>query len=75
MKKSLAYKIVGIVIVVLWIFVIAELTRRTHFASKRAEFSREDEKGITEGDSEQWMDILLKGRKAGYAVTKVTRVN
>jgi hypothetical protein len=75
MKKSLTYKIVGTVIVVLWIFMIAKLARRTHFASQGVEFTHEDEKGITEGDSEQWMDILLKGRKAGYSVTKVTRVN
>ncbi len=74
MKKSLIYKIVGIVIVVLWILVIAELARRTHFASKEVEFTH-DETGITGGDSEQWMDILLKGRKAGYAVTKVKRLS
>jgi len=54
---------------------IAELARRTHFASKEVEFTPEAEKDIPEGDSVQWMDILLKGRKAGYAVTRVTRVN
>jgi hypothetical protein len=75
MNKSLPYKIVGIAIVVLWILMIAELARRTHFVSKGVEFTHEDEKGITEGDSVQWMDILLKGRKAGYAMTKVTKVN
>ncbi|RLB31544.1 MAG: hypothetical protein DRG87_02150 [Deltaproteobacteria bacterium] len=75
MKKALTYKIIGIVIVVVWIFMIAELARRTHFASKDVEFTHEDEKGIPKGDSIQWMDILLKGRKAGYAVTKITRVN
>jgi hypothetical protein len=74
MKKSLSYKIVGIVIVVLWIFVIVELTRRTHDASKEAEFTQ-GVTGITEGDSEQWMDILLKGRKVGYAVTRVKKLN
>ena len=54
---------------------IAALARRTHFASKEMESTHEDEKGITKGDSVQWMEILLKGRKAGYAVTKVKRVN
>jgi len=75
MKKSLPYKIVGIAIVVLWIIVIAELARRTHFASKEMELTRAEEGMIAGGDSEQWMDILLKGRKAGYAVTKVVRLN
>jgi len=74
MKKSLPYKIVGIVVVVLWVFVIVELARRTHDASKEPEFTH-GETGITEGDSEQWMDILLKGRKAGYAVTGVKKLN
>jgi hypothetical protein len=74
MKKSLTYRIVGIAIVVLWIFVILQLARRTHFASKEVEFTH-DEKGIAKGDSDQWMDILFKGRKAGYAVTRFKRVN
>jgi len=74
MKKSLPYKIVGIAVVVLWIFVMAELARRTHYASKEVRVGS-NETGIIQGDSEQWMDILLKGSKAGYAVTRVKRVN
>jgi hypothetical protein len=74
MMKSLSYKIVGMLIVVIWLFAIVELARRTHSTSKDTEFTHADT-GIIEGDSEQWMDILLKGRKTGYAVTKVTRAN
>jgi hypothetical protein len=74
MKQSLSYKIVGIAVVVVWILMMAELARRTHYASKGREFAQ-TEKGIAQGDSEQWMDILLKGKKAGYAVNRVRKVD
>jgi len=74
MKRSLAYKIVGIAVVVLWVLVIAELARRTHYMSKEEEFARIEE-GTAQGNSEQWMDILLKGKKAGYAVNRVRKVD
>lgn len=75
MKKSLPYyKIVGIAVVVLWIFMMAELARRTHYTSNEPG-AGSTETGITQGDSEQWMDILLKGSKAGYAVTRVRKLD
>jgi len=74
MKKYFPYKIVGIAVVVLWIFMMAELARRTHYTSREPGVGS-TETGITQGDSEQWMDILLKGSKAGYTVTKIKKLN
>jgi hypothetical protein len=74
MKKVITYRILGIAVIALWIFMMVELVGRTHHTSKEVEVDSA-EKGFAQEDSEQWMDILLKGSKAGYAVTKVERVN
>jgi hypothetical protein len=74
MKKSYLFKIVGIVIVISWLVAIGELARRTHFHSEDGEYTQ-GETRITGGESEQWMDILLKGRKVGYTVSRITEVN
>jgi len=74
MKRPLFYKIIGIGIVILWLVALGELAKRTHFQSKEADAPL-DETGFTTGNSEQWMDILLKGRKVGYTVTRITKAN
>lgn len=74
MKRSLFYKIVGILMVILWLCVLGELARRTHFQSKEGEFTHPATR-VAGGDSEQWMDIMLKGRKVGYAVTRISEGN
>jgi hypothetical protein len=75
MRRSLIYKIIGVAIVLFWVFVLVELVKRTNFTARKAEFTDIDETGSVESDSEQWMDILLKGRKVGYTVTRVTELN
>jgi len=74
MKRSLIYKMIGIGIVILWLFALGELAKRTYFHSKEADATL-DETEITGGDSEQCMDILMKGRKVGYTVTRISKVN
>jgi hypothetical protein len=75
MRRSWIYKTIGVAIVLFWVFVLVELVKRTHFTARKAEFTHIHETGSVERDSEQWMDILLKGRKVGYTVTRVTKVN
>jgi hypothetical protein len=74
MKKSVIYKISGIVIVLFWLFVLAELVKRTSFGSRSVDFTHSDGKKVPlEKGSEEWMEIFVKGRKAGYTVTRVKK--
>ncbi len=53
---------------------MAELVRRTTLDSGKADLARVHE-GIPLGEvSEQWMEIFVKGRKAGYTVTRVGKI-
>ena len=74
MRKSLVYKILGIVIVAFWLFVMAELVKKTHFSPKTADLAQSTEKRLPAGSSENWMEILCKGRKVGYTVTRVSKI-
>ncbi|MBE9522844.1 MAG: transglutaminase domain-containing protein [Proteobacteria bacterium] len=74
MRKSLVYKIFGIVIVAFWLCVIAELVKKTHFSPEGADVTQSTEKRPPAGSSENWMEILCKGRKVGYTVTRVTKI-
>ncbi len=74
MKRSVIYKISGIVIVLFWLFVLAELIKRTNFNPKSADVTNIDEKRPLEKDSEKWMEIFLKGRKIGYTVTRFKEI-
>jgi len=73
MRKSVVYKISGIVIVLFWLFVLAELVKRTSFDSKSVDFTNIGEKMPLEKGSEEWMEIFVKGRKIGYTVTRVKK--
>jgi len=73
-KKSVIYKISGIVIVLFWLFVMAELVERTNFKPENVNFNDIDEKGLLEKGSEEWMEIFVKGRKVGYTVTRVKKI-
>jgi hypothetical protein len=74
MRRSLAYKILGIVIVAFWLFVVAELVKKIHFSPKGVDVTQGTEKRLPAGSSENWMEILCKGRKVGYTVTRVTKI-
>ena len=75
MRKAVIYKIIGVVIVLFWLFVLAELVKRTSFDSTGVDFAHIDEKRSIGDGSEEWMEIFVKGHKAGYTVTRVKKVN
>lgn len=75
MRKAVIYKIIGVVIVLFWLFVLTELVKRTSFDSTGVDFAHIDEKGSIGDGSEEWMEIFVKGHKAGYTVTRVKKVN
>ena len=74
MRKAVIYKISGIVIVLFWLFVLAELVKRTNFNSTSVDFAHINEKRPLEKGSEEWMEIFVKGRKVGYTVTRVRKI-
>jgi len=71
MKRSVIYKISGIVIILFWLFVVAELVKRTNFGPRSVDFTHIDEKRPLDDIAEEWMEIFVKGRKVGYTVTRV----
>ena len=74
MRRSSIFKLAGIVVVVVWLFVLAALVRKTHFApSTNPQNQIADEPGELKA-SEEWMEILLKGRKVGYTVRRVAEI-
>ncbi len=74
MRRSVIYKISGIVIVIFWLFVLAELIKRTNFGPRSVDFTHIEEKVPLEKGSEEWMEIFVKGRKVGYTVTRVKKI-
>lgn len=74
MKKSVIYKILGVLIVLFWLFVVAELVKRTNFNQKGGDVTHIDKKGSLENRSEEWKEIFLKGRKVGYTVTRIKAI-
>ncbi len=74
MKRSVIYKISGIVIVIFWLLVLAELVKRTNFGPRSVDFTHIEEKVPLEKGSEEWMEIFVKGRKVGYTVTRVKKI-
>ena len=74
MRKAVIYKISGIVIVLFWLFVLVELVKRTNFDSTSIDFAHINEKRPLEKGSEEWMEIFVKGRKVGYTVTRVRKI-
>jgi len=74
MKRSVIYKISGIVIVLFWLFVLAELVKRTNFDSRSVDLTHRDRKVPSERGSEEWMEVFVKGRKVGYTVTRVKKI-
>jgi hypothetical protein len=74
MRRSLVYKISGIVIVVFWIFVLAALVKKTHFSPKTTNLTLSTERRPGLRNSEEWMEIFFKDRKVGYAVRRVTKI-
>ena len=74
MKRSVIYKISGIVIVLFWLFVLAELVKRTNFDSRSVDLTHRDGRVPSEKGSEEWMEVFVKGRKVGYTVTRVKKI-
>jgi len=74
MKKPVIYKILGVLIVFFWLFVVAELVKRTNFNQKGRDVTHIDKKGSLESRSEEWKEIFLKGRKVGYTVTRIKAI-
>jgi len=74
MKKPVIYKIFGVLIVLFWLFVVAELVKRTNFNQKSTDVTHIDKKGSLENRSEEWKEIFLKGRKVGYTVTRIKAI-
>jgi len=74
MRRSVIYKISGIAIVLFWIFVLAELVKRTHFTPSSVDLTCTDEKIPLDHISEEWMEIFVRGRKVGYTVTRLKKI-
>ena len=74
MKKSVLYKIAGVVIVLFWLFVLAGLVRKTKVSSQSTDVFPGNEKTALEKGSEEWMEVFYKDRKVGYTVTRVTKL-
>ena len=73
MKKSVIYKLSGILIVLFWLFVMVELVKRTNFIQKGTDLTQIDKNQFLE-NREEWKEIFLKGRKVGYTVTRVKAI-
>jgi hypothetical protein len=73
MKKSVIYKLSGILVVLFWLFVMAELIKRTNFIQKGTDLTQIDKNHFLE-NREEWKEIFLKGRKVGYTVTRVKAI-
>jgi hypothetical protein len=73
MRRSVIYKISGIVIVLFWFFVLAELVRRTNF-SPSVDLTHIDGEMPLDAIAEEWMEVFVRGHKIGYTVTRIKRV-
>jgi hypothetical protein len=74
MKKSVLYKIAGVVIVLFWLCLLAGMVGKAKVSSLRTDLSTHNEKSTLEKGSEEWMEIFYKDRKVGYTVSKVTKL-
>lgn len=74
MKRSLIYKISGILIVLFWLVAIEELVRRTNVVQEGTDVTHIEKKVLAENYSETWKAIFLKERKVGYTVTRVKKI-
>jgi hypothetical protein len=74
MRRSSVFKIAGIVVVVFWLSVLMALVRKTHVTSKTPPAAQTPDEPQGLKASGEWMEILLKGRKVGYTVRRVTRL-
>jgi len=74
MKRSLMYKISGILIVLFWLVAIEELVRRTNVVQEGTDVTHIEKKVLAENYSETWKAIFLKERKVGYTVTRVKKI-
>ena len=74
MRRSLVFKIAGIVVVIFWLSVLAALVRKTHVTPKTPPPAQIAHKPGELKTSEEWMEILLKGRKVGYTVRRVAPI-
>jgi len=74
MKRSVIYKISGILIVLFWLFVVAELVKRINFNQKGVDVTHIGKNHSLENRAEEWKEIFLKGRKVGYTVTRVKAI-
>jgi hypothetical protein len=75
MRRSIIFNISGILIIIFWILILVELAKRVNFTSKPISTHRIYGQRNVEDYSEDWMDILLKGHKIGYAVTKIKKIH
>ncbi|UCH00569.1 MAG: lasso peptide biosynthesis protein [Deltaproteobacteria bacterium] len=73
MRRTVIYKISGIVIVLFWLFVLAELVRRTNF-SPSVDLTHIGEKMPLDEIAEEWMEIFVRGHKVGYTVTRIKKI-
>jgi hypothetical protein len=74
MRRSVIYKISGIVIVLFWLLVLAELVKRTNFDAGSVSLTHIGDNVSLEEGSEEWMEIFVKGRKVGYTATRVKKI-
>ncbi len=72
MTKKLIYHITGIAIIIFWLIVLMELVRNTGPKNKTISNGsiNTNRQASPKQGSEEWMEIIFKGRKIGYTVTK-----
>ncbi len=58
-----------------WLFVLGELVKRNHFDEKNADIIDIGNIKYEGADSQEWMEIFLKGKKVGYTVTRLKKTN
>jgi hypothetical protein len=74
MRRPSIFKITGIVVVIVWLFLLAALVRKTHFTPRTTHQTQIAHEPGKLKVSEEWMEILLKGRKVGYTVRRVAEI-
>ena len=74
MRRSSIFRITGIVVIVVWLFLVAALVRKTHFAPRTTPHTQIVHEPGQLKASEEWMEILLKGQKVGYTVRRFTEI-
>ncbi len=74
-RKRHLFNIIGGCIIIVWLLMIGLLVRKTNFGKpdEQADFITDKAAKIT-SSLHDWMEIYLKGKKVGYAVTHVSPV-